>query len=104
MWILRTPRGDWRGLREGRNVSALEPVGTERQERITVTCADTSVIACPPSQARGKRGNGETLRLEEGWRRIGSGSLHYRHQEAECVQTPEEKHVIWTVCLEGSSF
>lgn len=42
--------------RTGRNVSTPGPVGTERQERITVTCADTSVIARPLSQAREKRG------------------------------------------------
>lgn len=66
MWVLRTPGGDWRGLREGRNVSASEPVGTERQERITMTCADTSVITHPLSQARKRGGNGETLRLDEG--------------------------------------
>lgn len=57
---MRTPRGDWRGLRKDRNAAAPEPVGTAQPERITVTCADTYVIARPQSQAgREKRVCGE---------------------------------------------
>lgn len=35
------------------------------REGITMTCADTSVIACPMSRAGEKRGNRKTERLEE---------------------------------------
>lgn len=51
----------------GRNVSTPGPVGTGRQDRITVTCVDTSVITCPLSQARGRRRGvmGKRWRKEE---------------------------------------
>ena len=97
MWIPRAQRADWWRPRTGRNASTPgasgnRTVGEDHCDLCWHLCHRTSSVS-----GQGKEGViGEK---EEGRRRGGSGSggkwvSWAWQQEAECVQIPEEKHVV----------